>query len=239
MNVVQSYSLGLVDASLTGNAQQIFVRYYAPGSDHRSARDAIGKQQCDPLSEWKLLRQHRGGLGGRLCEQRGLGGCGHGRLLQSSWRQSKPDAECSFGGRDGRPAVRSRRGGEMRYNRMEQRTALFRRAATRRRRTQKGQELMEFGMVMGLVLAPLFLGMIVYGTNLIQSNRGKRTLPRNRQHSYWRSGPLYRRDTSLGCSTLAAGLNLQVGTTGGAANTSNSTGSGIVTITQMTYVGTT
>lgn len=32
MNQVQSYSLGLVDASLTGSAQQIFVKYYAPGT---------------------------------------------------------------------------------------------------------------------------------------------------------------------------------------------------------------
>jgi hypothetical protein len=31
-NVVQSFSLGLVDASLTGTAQQIFVKYYTPTS---------------------------------------------------------------------------------------------------------------------------------------------------------------------------------------------------------------
>jgi Flp pilus assembly protein TadG len=32
MNTVQANSLGLVDASLTGAAQQIFVRYYTPGT---------------------------------------------------------------------------------------------------------------------------------------------------------------------------------------------------------------
>jgi Flp pilus assembly protein TadG len=31
-NQVQSFSLGLVDASLTGSSQQIFVKYYAPGT---------------------------------------------------------------------------------------------------------------------------------------------------------------------------------------------------------------
>jgi hypothetical protein len=106
----------------------------------------------------------------------------------------------------------------------------------RRRRSQKGQELLEFGLVMGFLLVPLFLGMIVYGTNLIQSNQVN-ALCREIGSMYIGGTDLSLAASQKTVSTLAAGLNLQVGTTGGAANTSNSTGSGIVTITQMTYVG--
>lgn len=106
-----------------------------------------------------------------------------------------------------------------------------------RRRTQKGQELMEFGLIFGLVLAPLFLGMIVYGMNLIVSNQVN-FFCREIGSIHIGGADLSTAATQASVASLAGALNLQVGSSGGAANTGNG-GSGLVTITQFTYVGTT
>jgi hypothetical protein len=113
----------------------------------------------------------------------------------------------------------------------------MRAVSKRRKRTQGGQEFLEFSLIFGLVLAPLFLSMIIYGMNLIVSNQV--TFLCSEVGSLYIAG----QDLTLASSQatvarLANGLNLVVGTTGGYANTSNSTSSGIVTITQIKYVGT-
>lgn len=94
---------------------------------------------------------------------------------------------------------------------------------------------MEFGLIFGLILAPLFLSMIVYGINLIQSNQVN-FLCREVGSLYIGGSDLTLASVQSTVSSLAGGLNLQVGTSGGYSNTSNS-GNGIVTITQMKYVG--
>jgi Flp pilus assembly protein TadG len=45
-NVVQTNSLGLVDATLTGSAQQIFVKYYTPGTAFDPPGTAAGSSHA-------------------------------------------------------------------------------------------------------------------------------------------------------------------------------------------------
>ena len=105
----------------------------------------------------------------------------------------------------------------------------------KRKRTQGGQEFMEFGLVFGLILAPLFLSMIVFGMNLIISNQVN-FFCREIGSLFIGGADLSLATTQASVASLAGGLNLVVGTTGGASNTSNG-GSGIVTVTQIKYVG--
>ena len=95
---------------------------------------------------------------------------------------------------------------------------------------------MEFGLIFGLVLAPLFLGMIVYGMNLIVSNQVN-FFCREIGSIHIGGADLSTAATQASVASLAGALNLQVGSSGGAANTGNG-GNGLVTITQFTYVGT-
>ena len=113
----------------------------------------------------------------------------------------------------------------------------MRAVSDKRRRTQGGQEFLEFSLIFGLVLAPLFLSMIIYGMNLIVSNQVN-FLCSEIGALYIGGQDLTLASTQATVASLANGLNLVVGTTGGYANTSNSTSSGIVTITQIKYVGT-
>jgi hypothetical protein len=108
--------------------------------------------------------------------------------------------------------------------------------SVRRKRTQGGQEFMEFALIFGLILAPLFLSMIIFGMNLIVSNQVN-FFCREVGSLFISGADLTQPGYQTSLSYLAAGLNLQVGTTGGKANTGNS-GSGIVTVTQIKYVGT-
>src|SRR4029077_5147605 len=124
-----------------------------------------------------------------------------------------PDAECALSGYYGRPSVRCECGGEMRN--MENAGAIPAGLA-RRRQNQKGQELMEFGLIFGLVLAPLFLGMIVYGMNLIVSNQVN-FFCREIGSIHIGGADLSLATTQASIASLAGALNLQVGVSGGAA----------------------
>ena len=95
---------------------------------------------------------------------------------------------------------------------------------------------MEFALVFGLILAPLFLSMIVYGMNLIVSNQVT-FLCQEIASMYIGGTDLSLASNQATVARLANGLNLTVGTTGGASNTGNG-GSGIITVTQIKYVGT-
>jgi hypothetical protein len=100
--------------------------------------------------------------------------------------------------------------------------------------------MLEFTLVTWLILIPMFLGMISLGLNLVRSN----------QVSFVAGdiGTMYVQGQDFStysmqnlASRLASGLNLQVGssfTGNNATNTGNSSGSVIVTLTEMMYIGT-
>jgi hypothetical protein len=118
------------------------------------------------------------------------------------------------------------------------RAAQYRQSVTRRRRGQSGQELMEFGLVFFLLLGPLFLGMISGGLNLVRSNQVN-FFCADLASLYISGTDFSTQNAQTTATTLATGLNLKVASGGGKANTGNTTGSGIVTISKIQYVGTT
>ena len=110
-------------------------------------------------------------------------------------------------------------------------------ASERRRQTQKGQEIVEFGFV-ALLFVPLFLGSFVLGMNLIRSNQANQVC-RDLTDMYIHGADFSTYSMQQLASRLAQGLNLQIGSsfTGNQqANTGNS-GNGLVTVTQIMWVG--
>jgi hypothetical protein len=107
------------------------------------------------------------------------------------------------------------------------------------RRRQRGQELLEFGLVL-LVMVPMLLGTFITGLSIvraIQTNQMDRDLTDMYIHGAdFSTYPLQQMAQRLG-----RGLNLQIGSVFAghqATNTSN-TGDGLVTVTQLMYIGTT
>jgi hypothetical protein len=111
----------------------------------------------------------------------------------------------------------------------------------RNRRGERGQEMLEFTLVTWLILIPMFLGMISIGMNLIRSNQV--TFVAGDIGTMYIQGQDF---STYPMQNLAAregsGLNFVVGssfTGNNATNTGNTTGSVIVTLTEMMYIGTT
>jgi hypothetical protein len=112
-------------------------------------------------------------------------------------------------------------------------------ATERRQKTQKGQEIVEFGFV-ALLFVPLFLGSFVLGMNLIRSNQTNQVC-RDLADIYIHGGDFSTYSMQTLAQRLAQGLDLEIGSsfTGNQnANTSNS-GNGLVTVTQIMWVGAT
>ncbi|HEY4359472.1 MAG TPA: hypothetical protein VGN17_00805 [Bryobacteraceae bacterium] len=111
----------------------------------------------------------------------------------------------------------------------------------RRKLRQRGQEILEFGLV-AILMIPLLLGAFITGMNLvrsIQANQMSRDLTdmfiHGQDFSLYVSQNLAKR--------LAQGMNLGIGTDPGTARWNNTAstngGNGIVVLTKIMYVGTT
>ena len=110
-------------------------------------------------------------------------------------------------------------------------------ATERRRKSQSGQEIIEFAMV-GVLFVPLLLGSFVVGMNLIRSNQANQVC-RDLTDMYIHGADFSTYGMQQLAQRLAQGLNLQIGssfTGNSAANTSNS-GNSLVTVTQIMYIG--
>src|ERR1700734_2041830 len=112
-------------------------------------------------------------------------------------------------------------------------------STARRRKTQSGQEIFEFGLVT-ILLMPMFLGAFVVGMNLIRSIQANQVC-RDLDDMYIHGGDFSTYAMQQEAQRLAQGLNLQIGASfpgNTQANTGNS-GNGIVTVTQIMYIGST
>ncbi len=112
-------------------------------------------------------------------------------------------------------------------------------ASERRKRKQGGQEALEFALI-AIIYVPLFVGSFIVGINLIRSIQASSAC-RDMVDMYIHGGDFSTYGMQQEAQKLAHGLNLQIGSsfTGNEqANTGNS-GNGLVTVTQIMYVGTT
>src|SRR5690349_22930092 len=107
----------------------------------------------------------------------------------------------------------------------------------RRRRRQSGQELLEFGLLLS-VLVPLLLGTFVIGLNLVRSIQTNQ-MDRDLTDMYIHGADFSTYAMQQVAQRLGRGLNLQIGSSFPAsqqANTGNG-GDALVTVTQVAYVG--
>jgi len=112
-------------------------------------------------------------------------------------------------------------------------------ATQRRQRSQKGQEIIEFGLV-AVLLVPLLTGAFVVGMNLIRSIECNQTC-RDLTDMYIHGADFSTYGMQQIAQKLAGGLNLQIGSSfsgNSNSNTSNG-GNGLVTVTQVMWVGST
>jgi hypothetical protein len=112
-------------------------------------------------------------------------------------------------------------------------------ATERRKKTQGGQEIFEFALIV-LLLVPAFLGAFIVGMNLIRSIQCNQ-MCRDLTDMYIHGADFSTYSMQTMAQRLAQGLNLQIGSSfagNSNSNTSNG-GNGLVTVTQLMYVGTT
>jgi hypothetical protein len=109
----------------------------------------------------------------------------------------------------------------------------------RRRKTQSGQEIFEFAMAL-VLLVPMFLGAFIVGMNLIRSIQCQQVC-RDLTDMYIHGADFSTYSMQTMAARLSQGLNLQIGASfSGNSNSNNSsTGSGIVTVSQIMWVGAT
>jgi hypothetical protein len=112
-------------------------------------------------------------------------------------------------------------------------------ATERRKKTQSGQEIMEFALV-ALLLIPTFLASFIVGMNLIRSIQCNQ-MCRDLTDMYIHGADFSTYAMQTMAQRLAQGLNLQIGSsfTGNSNSNTSNTGNGLVTVTQIMYVGTT
>ncbi len=110
---------------------------------------------------------------------------------------------------------------------------------SRRRRRQSGQELLEFGLLL-TVLIPLLLGTFVTGISLV---RGIQTnqMDRDLTDMYIHGADFSTYPMQQVAQRLGRGLNLQIGSSFSNNENSNTGNSGdvLVTVTQVMYIGAT
>jgi len=112
-------------------------------------------------------------------------------------------------------------------------------ATERRRKTQSGQEIIEFG-IMACLFVPMLMASFIVGMNLIRSIQCNQVC-RDLVDMYIHGGDFSTYSLQQEAQRLAQGLNLQVGSsfTGNEQANTGNTGNGIVTVTQIMYVGST
>src|ERR1700722_12949962 len=109
----------------------------------------------------------------------------------------------------------------------------------RRRKTQSGQEIFEFAMAL-VLLVPMFLGSFIVGMNLIRSIQCNQ-MCRDLTDMYIHGADFSTYTMQTMAQRLAQGLNLQIGSsfTGSSNSNTSNTGNGIVTVTQIMWIGAT
>jgi len=112
-------------------------------------------------------------------------------------------------------------------------------ASWHRRRRQSGTQILEFALV-ALIYVPLLLGTFVTGMNLIRSNQVNQVC-RDLADMYIHGADFSTYAMQQLAQRLAYGLNLQIGAsfTGNLSSNTGNGGDGLVTITQVMYVGST
>jgi hypothetical protein len=109
-------------------------------------------------------------------------------------------------------------------------------ATARRRKTQSGQEIFEFALV-AMLLVPMFLGAFIVGMNLIRSIQANQVC-RDLDDMYIHGGDFSTYPMQQEAQRLAQGLNLQMPSfTGNVQANTGTSGNGIVTVTQIMWVG--
>jgi hypothetical protein len=112
------------------------------------------------------------------------------------------------------------------------------RATARRRKTQSGQEIMEFGLA-AVLLVPVLIGSFVVGMNLIRSIQCNQVC-RDLDSMYIHGGDFSTYPLQQEAQRLAQGLNLQMPSFAGNQNSNLGTlGNGLVTVTQIMWIGST
>ncbi len=112
-------------------------------------------------------------------------------------------------------------------------------ATERRKKTQSGQEMVEFALIV-LLFIPTFLGSFVVGMNLIRSIQCNQ-MCRDLTDMYIHGADFSTYSMQTLAARLAQGLNLQIGSsfTGNSNSNASNSGNGLVTVTQIMYVGST
>jgi hypothetical protein len=112
-------------------------------------------------------------------------------------------------------------------------------AIARRRSTERGQEILEFGLV-AVLLVPMLIGAFVVGMNLIRSIQCNQVC-RDLDNMYIHGGDFSTYPLQQEAQRLAQGLNLQIGSSfaGNQQSNTGNTGNGLVTVTQIMWVGST
>jgi hypothetical protein len=112
-------------------------------------------------------------------------------------------------------------------------------ATQRRKKTQQGQEIIEFGLV-AMLFVPMLVGAFVVGMNLIRSIQANQVI-RDLTDMYIHGADFSTYPMQQMAQRLAQGLSLQIGSSFTGNNNSNTgnSGNGLVTVTQIMYVGTT
>jgi hypothetical protein len=112
-------------------------------------------------------------------------------------------------------------------------------ATVPRRKTQSGQEIFEFSLIL-LLLVPTFLGAFIIGMNLIRSIQCQQVC-RDLTDMYIHGADFSTYSMQTMAARLAQGLNLQIGASfSGNSNSNNSSaGNGLVTVSQIMWVGAT
>jgi hypothetical protein len=109
--------------------------------------------------------------------------------------------------------------------------------AARRKKTQNGQEILEFALV-AVLLMPMFLAAFVVGMNLIRSIQTNQVC-RDLDSMFIHGGDFSTYPLQQEAQRLAQGLNLQIGSSfaGNQQSNTGNTGNGLVTVTQVMWIG--
>ncbi len=107
----------------------------------------------------------------------------------------------------------------------------------RRRERQSGQEIIEFALT-AVFLIPLLLGSMITGISLVRSIQVQQVC-RDLTSIYIHGGDFSTYGMQQLAQRLARGLNLQIGAsfTGNQATNTSNTGDGLITVSQIMYVG--
>ena len=113
------------------------------------------------------------------------------------------------------------------------------RATKRRQISQKGQEIIEFGLV-SILLVGTFMGSFVTGMNLIRSNQANQVC-RDLDDMYIHGADFSTYAMQQLAARLAGGLDLEIGSsyTGQKATNTSNSGNVLVTVSQIMWVGST